>query len=126
METGRLIELPIRERRKIECTLGVSKSLVSQALSYQRSGEKSEEVREMALRLPEGRQMRYLPECETIHDANGMMRQIFPNGHLLVVDKATGVYRAYFGGEEKGDPSFSGCIDLFKDLEKVQMLVSQV
>ena len=40
-----------------------------------------------------------LPEVETIHDAEGMMRQYFPNGAVIEVDKNTGDTAIYFNGE---------------------------
>lgn len=41
-----------------------------------------------------------LPEVETIHDADGMMRQYFPNGAVIEVDKNTGDAAIYFNGEK--------------------------
>ena len=40
-----------------------------------------------------------LPEVETIHDSEGMMRQYFPNGAMIEVDKNTGNLTAYYKGE---------------------------
>lgn len=41
-----------------------------------------------------------LPEVETIHDAEGMMRQYFPNGGIIEVNKNTGDAAIYFNGEK--------------------------
>ena len=41
-----------------------------------------------------------LPEVETIHDAEGMMRQYFPNGGIIEVDKKTGNLTAYYKGSK--------------------------
>lgn len=41
-----------------------------------------------------------LPEVETIHDADGMMRQYFPNGGMIEVNKMTGDLVAYYKGAE--------------------------
>lgn len=41
-----------------------------------------------------------LPEVETIHDAEGMMRQYFPNGGMVEVNKMTGDLVAYYKGAE--------------------------
>ncbi len=41
-----------------------------------------------------------LPEVETIHDADGMMRQYFPSGAVIEIDKNTGDTAIYFGGEK--------------------------
>lgn len=39
-------------------------------------------------------------EVETIHDRDGMMRQYFPNGGMIEVDKNTGNLTAYYKGSE--------------------------
>ena len=41
-----------------------------------------------------------LPEVETIHDAEGMMRQYFPNGAMIEVNKITGDLTSYYKGAE--------------------------
>lgn len=41
-----------------------------------------------------------LPEVETIHDADGMMRQYFPNGAMIEVNKITGDLTSYYKGAE--------------------------
>ncbi len=38
------------------------------------------------------------PETETIHDADGYMRQYFPNGAMLEVDKNKGAIVVYTKG----------------------------
>ncbi len=40
------------------------------------------------------------PEVETIHDAEGMMRQYFPNGAMIEVNKITGDLTSYYKGAE--------------------------
>lgn len=35
------------------------------------------------------------PQMETMHDADGYMRQYFPNGAMLEADKTTGVVTIY-------------------------------
>ena len=47
-----------------------------------------------------GEVMVTLPEFETIHDANGMMIQIFKNGAKLEINKHTGETKVLFRGEE--------------------------
>ena len=39
------------------------------------------------------------PECETIHDADGYMRQYFPNGAMIEADKTTGKISLLCKGE---------------------------
>lgn len=40
-----------------------------------------------------------LKEVETIHDADGYMRQYFPNGAMVEIDKKTGDLKGYYRGE---------------------------
>lgn len=40
-----------------------------------------------------------LKEVETIHDADGYMRQYFPNGAMIEIDKKTGDLKGYYRGE---------------------------
>ena len=78
--------------RKIAKTFDVSEVTVRSALRYdQEKGqtEKAKRIRMMALQNG-GIPSICLPECETIHDANGMMRQRFNNGATIEVDKNTG------------------------------------
>lgn len=35
------------------------------------------------------------PQMETLHDADGYMRQYFPNGAMLEADKSTGTVTVY-------------------------------
>ena len=93
METSnRRIEVSTEVRNKIIKTFGVTGKTVSNALNY--TGERGQtdlakRIRIMALENG-GRHMVSWPECETIHDANGFMHQIFDNGSKIEVDKQTG------------------------------------
>lgn len=40
-----------------------------------------------------------LKEVETVHDADGYMRQYFPNGAMIEIDKTTGDLKGYYRGE---------------------------
>ena len=61
-----------------------------------------------------------LPEVETIHDADGMMRQYFPNGGMIEVNKMTGALVAYYKGAEM----FSKENVSIKQLAEVQDIIS--
>lgn len=61
-----------------------------------------------------------LPEVETIHDAEGMMRQYFPNGGMVEVNKMTGDLVAYYKGAEM----FSKENVSIKQLAEVQDIIS--
>ena len=93
METSnRRIEVSTEVRNKIIKTFGVTGKTVGNALNY--TGERGQtdlakRIRIMALENG-GRHMVSWPECETIHDARGMMRQVFENGSKIEVDKRTG------------------------------------
>ena len=89
---NRRIEVSSEVRSKIMKTFGVTPQTVGNALTYR--GERGQtdlakRIRIMALENG-GRHMVSWPECETIHDANGYMRQIFENGSKIEVDKNTG------------------------------------
>lgn len=94
METSnRRIEVSTEVRNKIIKTFGVTGRTVNNALNYN-GGSRSQtdlakRIRIMALENG-GRHMVSWPECETIHDALGMMTQTFDNGSKIEVNKNTG------------------------------------
>lgn len=87
MEAGRYIEAPRQVRRHVAKLLGITDGAMSHALSYRRSGDKSTQAREMVLAHEDAKIYRYLPECETIHDADGTMSQWFASGVELIAYK---------------------------------------
>lgn len=94
---NRRIEVSSEVRSKIMKTFGVTRQTVGNALNYR--GERGQSdlakrIRIMALENG-GRHMVSWPECETIHDSSGMMRQVFENGSKIEVDKRTG-YACWF------------------------------
>lgn len=89
---NRRIEVSTEVRKKLIKTFGVTERTVCNALGY--SGTRGQtdlakRIRVMAL-MNGGRHTVTWPECETIHDANGIMRQTFENGCVIEVDKRTG------------------------------------
>lgn len=89
---NRRIEVTGEVRSKLMRTFGVSRQTVGNALTYR--GERGQSdlakrIRIMALENG-GRHMVSWPECETIHDALGMMTQTFDNGSKIEVNKNTG------------------------------------
>lgn len=103
---NRRIEVSTEVRNKIIKTFGVTGKTVSNALNY--TGERGQtdlakRIRIMALENG-GRHMVSWPECETIHDASGMMHQTFENGSKIEVDKRTG-YACWFDpkGVKRGE-----------------------
>lgn len=99
---------------------------ISRALNYQRDGEKSRKARELVLASGQAKIMSYLPECETIHDSEGYMRQIFGNGYLLVLEKVTGKYEVYKEGSEVGSPWMCGVVESIADFMAIQQLVERI
>ncbi len=77
-------------RSKIEKTFKVGPQTVWRALRYKGKGTDTEKrIRKMALECG-GITMVVAPEEETMHDADGYMRQYFPNGAMLEIDKTSG------------------------------------
>lgn len=97
--TRRHIEVPAAVRKQIQQELGITEGGLSLALKYQRIGGDSQRAREMALQQG-GQVYCTLPECETIHDAQGLMTQVFPNGARLIINKETSEGRIEFQGRE--------------------------
>nr|DAW48662.1 MAG TPA: hypothetical protein [Caudoviricetes sp.] len=73
--------------------------------------EKAKRIRSYILQNG-GEMLVELKEVETIHDADGYMRQYFPNGAMIEVDKRTGNLKGYYRGEEVMD---------FKDVKLRQL-----
>lgn len=76
---------------------GISRQTLWRALHFEEmdKGTKTErKIRKMALERG-GIVMVVSPEMETMHDADGCMRQYFPNGAMLEADKTTGHVTVY-------------------------------
>lgn len=121
MQAGRYIEVSPRIKREIQAKFGVTQQAVSMALSFQRKGGLSKEIRDYALVQPEAKVMRYTPECETIHDHEGIMTQTFSNGWTLRATKSTGLVEV-FTAEGKEDahyfnPSITRLSEIQKEIE---------
>ena len=77
-------------RSKIEKAFKVSSQTVWRALRYKGKNTDTEKrIRKMAIECG-GVIMVEVPEIETMHDADGYMRQYFPNGAMLEIDKTSG------------------------------------
>lgn len=85
-------------RSRIQAETKMSDAGLWKALNYESNGRQSVRVRELALSY--GGEIRCdIPECETIHDAEGRMIQTFANGALIICDKASGDMRVEHKGE---------------------------
>lgn len=89
MEIKRQIEVSKEVRENIEKVFGCSRMSVWRALSFTDHSEMSKRIRVYAIKNG-GVTVVTAPECETIHDANGYMRQWFTNGACIEVDKNSG------------------------------------
>lgn len=58
----------------------------------------AKKIRKVALERG-GIVMAVAPEVETLHDADGYMRQYFPNGAMIEVKKENGFYEVLYKGE---------------------------
>lgn len=75
-------------RRKIEKVFGVGQQTVWRALRFKGKDTDTERrIRKMALENG-GIIMITAPAMETMHDADGYMRQYFPNGAMLEINKS--------------------------------------
>lgn len=71
---------------------GISRQTLWRALHFEdmdKGTDTERRIRKMALNRG-GMVMVVSPEMETMHDADGYMRQYFPNGAMLEADKRTG------------------------------------
>lgn len=98
MERNRRIELSSAARQKIMKAFRVTGKTVSNALNFagdRGQTELAKKIRVMAFQNG-GRLMVTWPECETIHDASGVMEQTFGNGCVLKVWKNTGEAKLWY------------------------------
>ncbi|KXB77399.1 hypothetical protein HMPREF3185_00070 [Porphyromonas somerae] len=93
----RHIEVGADVRKRIMQELDISEGGLSLALNYKRDGEDAKRARALALELG-GEIYCTIPECETIHDADGQMIQVFSNGARLIIDKGNSEGRIEHNG----------------------------
>lgn len=94
----RYIEVGADVRKRIMQELGITEGGLSLALNYKRDGEDARKARALALELG-GEVYCTIPECETIHDADGKMIQVFSNGARLIIDKGNSEGRIEHNGQ---------------------------
>ena len=93
----RHIEVGAHVSKRIMQELDISEGGLSLALNYKRDGEDAKRARALALELG-GEVYCTIPECETIHDADGQMIQVFSNGARLIIDKGNSEGRIEHNG----------------------------
>ena len=80
---------------------GISRQTLWRALHFEdinKGTDTERKIRKMALNRG-GIVMVVSPEMETMHDADGYMRQYFPNGAMIEADKSNGKTSLLFKGE---------------------------
>ena len=93
-KTRRQIEVTTEVRAKIKVVFKCTEMTIWRALNFVRDTPTCKRIRLYALQNG-GKVVTTVPETETIHDADGMMKQYFPNGALLEVNKNTGLLRVF-------------------------------
>lgn len=124
MERVRYIYAPKEVRDEIMKVHGIPFPTMDSALRFVRSGDKSKQIRELVMATGRAIVMNRLPECETIHDANGKMTQVFSNGYTLIIDKETGSYMVRT--EECDDAIIAGKVSSITSLVKLQNLIQSM
>jgi len=94
------IDITKAVRQDIKKAFGVTEQMISYALRFDSTNgmsDKAKRIRSYALQKG-GIMMVVGKEVETIHDCDGYMRQYFPNGAMVEVDKSTGNATIYWDG----------------------------
>lgn len=95
------IHITKEDREFLMKAFGVTAKMVQYAVRYdeRRGGsDLAKRIRKVALDRG-GIVMAVAPEVETLHDADGYMRQYFPNGAMIEVKKENGYYEVLHKGE---------------------------
>lgn len=94
------IHITKEDREFLMKAFGVTSKMVQYAVRYdeRRGGsDLAKKIRKVALDRG-GIVMAVAPEVETLHDADGYMRQYFPNGAMIEVKKENGYYEVQYKG----------------------------
>jgi hypothetical protein len=99
----RFIDVTKETREFIAKVFNVTERMVLYALCYdERNGHSDTAKRIRNLAMQKGGIVYVTaPECETIHDADGYMRQYFGNGVMLECNKESGKVTMFVDGEAK-------------------------
>ncbi len=94
---NKYIDATKENRLFIASAFDVTERMVMMSLEFKRNSALAKKIRTLALQRG-GVTMSCLPEMETIHDADGYMRQRFPNGALIECNKETSVVELFKNG----------------------------
>lgn len=96
----RFIAITDKQRDLITGAFGVTVRMVRYALTFERDTDLARRIRKLALQSG-GVMMCVTKEIETIHDADGKMTQLMPNGAVIELDHSTGNATVYYKGEPR-------------------------
>lgn len=91
----KFIDTPTGVINKMAKIFNVSRCTVWKSLNYHNNSELAQRIRKAAMENG-GVEKLSLPVWETFHDADGYMRQYYPNGAKIEINKSTGDVVAYF------------------------------
>ena len=116
------IDVTREVRQDIMAAFNVTGKMVYYALNFDAKRGESEKAKRIRVYAKQkgGVVMVAAPEVETIHDANGYMRQHFPNGAMIECNKANGNVDVFFKGQKM--KSYEDV--KIKELEEIQSIYS--
>lgn len=116
------IDVTKEVRQDIMAAFKVTGTMVYYALNFDAKRGESEKAKRIRVYAKQkgGVVMVAAPEVETIHDANGYMRQHFPNGAMIECNKANGNVDVFFKGQKM--KSYEDV--KIKELEEIQSIYS--
>lgn len=121
-EKKRYIHIMKEDREFIMKSLGVTERTVLNAIRFdEKRGhtDLAKRIRKLAMSRG-GIVMVVNPEIETLFDADNYMRQYFPNGALIELDKKAGTGDMLFKGERAGHYENVS----LRDIEEIQAFAS--
>lgn len=121
-EKKRYIHIMKEDREFIMKSLGVTERTVLNAIRFDEkrgNSDTAKRIRKLAMSRG-GIVMVVNPEIETLFDADNYMRQYFPNGALIELDKKAGTGDVLFKGERVGHYENVS----LRDIEEIQAFAS--
>lgn len=116
------IDVTREVRQDIMAAFKVTGKMVYYALNFDAKRGESEKAKRIRVYAKQkgGVVMVVTPEEETIHDANGYMRQYFPNGAMIECNKTNGNVDVFYKGQKM--KSYEDV--KIKELEEIQSIYS--
>lgn len=94
----RYIAMTRKDKEALAKECHVTVRTVNNALSYVYDSDTVQHIRDVALKRGAVMMVSECNEIETIHDADGVMTQLLPNGAVIEMNKDTGDVDVYFKG----------------------------